>query len=124
MTEIRQGSGKPGFQAKRGSAIVGLSHTQDVSVDEESQGVLTLGKDSERGQRQYDYRTGAGLSTQPAIVDGAVYVGAGDGGLYAFTNHGQAPENALEHAFVLQLEKNRPIPARWPAKIEVRRRSL
>ncbi|MEO9262763.1 MAG: PQQ-binding-like beta-propeller repeat protein, partial [Candidatus Baltobacteraceae bacterium] len=36
-------------------------------------------------------QTKAGLSTTPAIVDGAVYIGAGDGGLYAFTPHGVNP---------------------------------
>lgn len=33
----------------------------------------------------------AGISAAPAIVDGAVYVGGGDGHFYAFTGFGQPP---------------------------------
>jgi outer membrane protein assembly factor BamB len=115
VSKVDQKTGKRAFLAMRGSAITGIAHSLDISVDEAASGVVTLGKDSQEDERQFDYKTGAGLSTQPAIVDGTVYVTAGDGGLYAFTSHGQAPEDAIEHAFLLQLEKSAPIPERWPA---------
>jgi len=33
----------------------------------------------------------AGINAPPAVVDGTVYVGAGDGRLFAFTSYGQLP---------------------------------
>ena len=39
----------------------------------------------------WKFHTQGSLSTVPAIVDGAVFIGAGDGNLYAFTPHGVNP---------------------------------
>jgi outer membrane protein assembly factor BamB len=121
IARVDQKTGKETFLASRGSAIEGLAHVIDFTVDEETNGYITGGKDSAGDRRQYDYKTGAGLSTQPAIVDGAVFIGAGDGGLYAFTDHGQSPENIFQHKFMLQLAKNAPIPASWPASFRAPR---
>ena len=41
----------------------------------------------------WSYQTASTLSSSPAIVDGTVYVGANDGGLYAFTPQGANPMN-------------------------------
>jgi outer membrane protein assembly factor BamB len=40
----------------------------------------------------WKYQTTAGLATAPVILDGTVYVGAGDGNLYAFTSYGLPPD--------------------------------
>jgi outer membrane protein assembly factor BamB len=118
-------SGQLVFAAKRGHSIVGLGHATDVTVDETASGTVTFSKDNEFGSPAFQYQTSAGLITQPAIVDGAVFVGAGDGGLYAFTNHGQSPVDALEHRLRVQAMEATPVPPRWPAspkRAVVRRR--
>ena len=103
------------FSATRGKEIVGLGHAADVTVDETASGMVTFSKDNEYGSPAFQYQTGAGLITQPAIVDGAVFIGAGDGGLYAFTNHGQSPVDAVTHRLRIQAMKNTPVPSSWPA---------
>jgi outer membrane protein assembly factor BamB len=40
----------------------------------------------------WKYKTQAALATAPVVVDGTIYVGAGDGHLYAFTSYGQPPD--------------------------------
>jgi hypothetical protein len=52
------------------------------------------------------------LDTQPVIVDGAVYVGAGNGALYAFTTHGQAPD-AIEHRVLAQVRASAAPARSW-----------
>jgi hypothetical protein len=84
-------------------------------VDETGSGTVTFSKDNEFGSPAFQYQTSGGLITQPAIVDGAVFVGAGDGGLYAFTNHGQSPVDAVQHRLRVQALKDTPAPPRWPA---------
>jgi outer membrane protein assembly factor BamB len=101
--------------------VVGIAHSTNFSVVETSHGDVNALKDDQGGRIQYDYQTGAGLGTQPAILDGAVYVGAEDGGLYAFTGFGQAPQGAIEHQFLLQLRKKAQIPAAWAAQPGVAR---
>jgi len=117
LAKLSQTTGKPIFVGSGFAGnLVGISHAGEVSVDETSKGHVNALKDSEGGRIQYDFVTKANLSTQPAIVDGTVFVGAEDGGLYTFTNHGQAPQAAIEHQLLLQIRKNTPVPANWASK--------
>jgi outer membrane protein assembly factor BamB len=72
-------------------AITGVASVKGVAVLELSNGVIA----SARSYVDLDiwkYTTEAGLTTAPVIDDGTVYVGAGDGNLYAFTSYGQPPQ--------------------------------
>ncbi|MBD5654689.1 MAG: PQQ-binding-like beta-propeller repeat protein [Candidatus Eremiobacteraeota bacterium] len=118
MARLVQGTGSVVFVVSGfASAVVGIGHSSDVSLVETANGNVNALKDDQGGRIQYTYTTGAGLNTQPAIVDGAVYVGAEDGGLYAFTSHGQAPEAAIERAMMLQLRNSAPQPANWVSSV-------
>jgi outer membrane protein assembly factor BamB len=124
LMQLANANGQIGYsQNSFAGAPVGVAHSTGVSIVETSQGEVNALKDDQHGRIQYNYKTGAGLDTQPAIVDGAVYVGAEDGGLYAFTNFGQAPQGAIEHQFLLQLRKKAQIPAAWAAHPRLTRRA-
>ncbi len=74
-----------------GSAVTGVASVKGVALAETASGVITSAR-SYSDLDVWKYQTGAGLSTSPVINDGAVYVGAGDGKLYAFTSYGQPPD--------------------------------
>jgi hypothetical protein len=38
------------------------------------------------------HKTAAGLTTEPTLNDGTVYIGASDGGVYAYTSYGNLPQ--------------------------------
>jgi outer membrane protein assembly factor BamB len=95
------------------SGIVGVSAAPDINLVATSKGDISVIKDNEGPQSKYTYSTSGALSTQPEIVDGAVYLGAQDGNLYAFTTFGQAPQGAVEHQLLLGLRKAAKIPAPW-----------
>ncbi len=99
----------PGFK----SPIVGVAGVNQVPWAETLAGNVDGAKTNQNLRVVYTYKTGAALSTAPAIVDGAVYVGAADGGLYAFTPYGFAP--ALSPLMHLQRDRIRvkAQPARW-----------
>lgn len=106
------------------SDVAGLAHSNNFSAAVTSKGDVNALKDDQNGRIQYDYKTGGGLGTEPAILDGALYVGAENGSLYAFTGFGQAPQGAIEHQFLLQLRKNAKIPAAWSAHASVTQSSV
>ncbi len=70
--------------------IVGVGSVVNVPWIETADGAIRAAK-SNQAHVVFTFATGAGLSTAPTIVDGAVYVGAQDGGVYAFTPFGFAP---------------------------------
>jgi outer membrane protein assembly factor BamB len=72
------------------SPIVGLATARGVTVLTTATGLIG----SARNYADLDvwnFQTGADISAPPVVVDGAVYAGAGDGNLYAFTSYGQPP---------------------------------
>jgi outer membrane protein assembly factor BamB len=80
------------FNINGASPIVGLASTLgDVVVVEQANGNVGAARVPNDGFNFYNFLTGASLDTAPAIVDGAVYVGSGAGGLYAFTPYGNEP---------------------------------
>jgi outer membrane protein assembly factor BamB len=74
-----------------GAPVVGLATAKGVVLFETSTGVIA-GARTYTNLTVWKYHTAAGLQSAPAIVDGAIYVAAGDGYLYAFTTFGQAPD--------------------------------
>lgn len=87
---LHASSGKEDFNFSIGSRIVGVSSAKGIAVFEDAAGTIGAQKTffNITGWR---YPTGAGLVTAPVILDTSVFVGAGDGFLYAFTTLGQAP---------------------------------
>jgi outer membrane protein assembly factor BamB len=73
-----------------GSAILSTAAVPNNVVTETLAGQLGITRNNPP-ELPWKYQTGASLATSPAINDGAVYVGAADGGLYAFTPQGHAP---------------------------------
>jgi outer membrane protein assembly factor BamB len=69
--------------------IIGLAAVREVVIFNTSSGLI--GAAFFWAQRMWHYQTSAAITSPPAIVDGAVYVGAGDGALYAFTPYGGSP---------------------------------
>ena len=83
-------TGKANYQVSYTGAVTGVVAVRGVAVAELSTGLIT----STRTYTDLDvwkYQTSAGLTTVPVVDDGAIYVGAGDGHLYAFTSYGQPP---------------------------------
>jgi len=94
---VDQATGKAKITVRWGHALVGLSTAKNVVFGESVTGAIAARKNLLLGGPDWTYQTGGGLTTTPALVDGAMFAGAEDGGLYAFTNYGQPPEEAHEH---------------------------
>jgi outer membrane protein assembly factor BamB len=71
-------------------AVTGVAAMKGVAVAELSGGLITAAR-SYSDLDTWQYQTAADLTTSPVLVDGTIYVGAGDGHLYAFTSYGQPP---------------------------------
>ena len=74
-----------------GKPIVGVSNVQGNTFVETASGLVAMIRIVNTGFIAWSQQTGSTLSTSPAIVDGTVYIGAADGGLYAFTPQGANP---------------------------------
>ena len=73
-----------------GSPIISVSTANGIVILETSNGKISATR-SWVSQLDWTYRTGAALTTTPVLEDGAIYVAAEDGNLYAFTSQGQPP---------------------------------
>ena len=56
-----------------------------------SNGVVGATRGPNDGNNFYTYQTAAALDTSPVVCSGSLYVGAQDGGFYAFTPFGNDP---------------------------------
>jgi outer membrane protein assembly factor BamB len=113
ITKLVQSSGQVAFLTLGGgTAIVGIAHCDGVSLADTSAGHVIAIKDDQNGRIVFNFTTGNTLDSSPVIVDGTVYVGAGNGGLYAFTTHGQAPD-AIEHRLLAQFRARARVPRSW-----------
>jgi len=79
------------LNAKVASAIVGISNVPGNTFLEFANGEVGMIRIGGPVPFGWSVQTKGTLSTSPAIVDGTVYIGAGDGGLYAFTPQGANP---------------------------------
>jgi outer membrane protein assembly factor BamB len=72
------------------SPIVGVGTVDGVVIIETASGELGADR-TFSSEGLWGYKTGSGLVSSPVIVDGAIYVTAQNGNLYAFTSYGQPP---------------------------------
>jgi len=77
----------------RNSPIVGVAGIENNIMVETASGFLGSTRlDAGAAQTAlFIAQTGAGFASAPAILDGTVYAGAGDGNLYAYSPHGVTP---------------------------------
>ncbi|MGP8073371.1 MAG: PQQ-binding-like beta-propeller repeat protein [Thermoplasmata archaeon] len=87
---LRASNGKDLLTYPMGSPIVGVSTLKGVVLFETAGGVVS-GARAAFNLDGWNYTTSGDLVTSPTVIDGAVYVAAGDGCLYAFTSDGQPP---------------------------------
>lgn len=90
LYEINATNGQVLNKVNFNSPIMGVAAVKGVAVLETASGLIG----SARTYTDLDvwrFLTQAPLVTAPTVVDGAVYVGAADGHLYAFTTYGQPP---------------------------------
>lgn len=73
-----------------GHPIVGVAEVHSVIVFVTSSGTVAASR-TWTALELWHYQTNAGITAPPVIVNGAAYVAAGDGNLYAFTSYGQPP---------------------------------
>lgn len=90
LYEIKAATGTLEYSVPYGSPITGVAAAHGVVIIETASGLLGAAR-TYANLDIWHYQTGAGVWAAPAIVDGAIYVSAGDGNLYAFTSYGQAP---------------------------------
>jgi outer membrane protein assembly factor BamB len=82
-------AGKQQWSVHLGQPIVGVAAAYDAVISETANGMIFGNRGTQAGLKIWSFQTGAALNSVPAIVDGAVYVGAEDTGLYAFTPYGR-----------------------------------
>jgi outer membrane protein assembly factor BamB len=90
MYELDAHTGTLMYKLNFGSSITGVAAVRGVALVETSGGLIGSAR-SYTDLDVWQYQTQGALVTSPVIVDGAVYVGASDGHLYAFTTYGQPP---------------------------------
>jgi hypothetical protein len=76
------------------SPNVGFGAAKNELFSETANGSLISYRTSQFGRFNSNHKTAAVLTTSPAVNDGTVYVGANDGGVYAFTTTGAPPTAA------------------------------
>jgi outer membrane protein assembly factor BamB len=77
------------------ATIVSLAGVASIVVGLRTDGTINLFRPDQLGATLYVYQTNASLDTTAAIINGAVYVSAEDGGLYALTSYGKTPINVI-----------------------------
>ncbi|MHB1430787.1 MAG: outer membrane protein assembly factor BamB family protein [Streptosporangiaceae bacterium] len=87
---VRAAGGTLVWRLPFGQPIVGVAACFSVVVFVTSTGVVSASRTWE-ALKLWQYQTGAAITAAPVIVDGAVYLGASDASLYAFTPYGQQP---------------------------------
>jgi hypothetical protein len=95
---------------------VGISSVDGEVAGNESNGSTVLYRSSQSGRFDSTHLTNAALTTAPAINDGTIYVGASDGGVYAYTAYGNLPQivpSAIRRADAAKAALRAPV--RWTA---------
>jgi outer membrane protein assembly factor BamB len=75
------------------SPYVGISAAKWLVFANISSGSLISYRSSQFGRFNSNHKTAAALTTAPAVNDGTVYLGASDGGVYAYTTTGALPQS-------------------------------
>jgi len=111
---LAQANGAPIYVTQWGSALVGLSSAFKIAIFESANGFVYSRKPFQPlDKSHWQYQTAGTLTTTPALVDGAAFVGADDGGLYAFTFYNQPPLGERRRKAYARLRKTATMPARW-----------
>jgi outer membrane protein assembly factor BamB len=79
------------------SAYSGISAAKHLAFAENTGGSLVAYRTSQFGRFNGFHQTAGALTTAPAVNDGTVYVGASDGGVYAYTTTGALPQTLRAH---------------------------
>jgi eukaryotic-like serine/threonine-protein kinase len=87
---LQASSGTLRLNVTVGAPIVSVSTANGIAILETSNGKISATR-TWVSQLDWTFTTGAGLVTAPVLEDGAIYVAASDGNLYAFTTEGQPP---------------------------------
>ncbi len=87
---LRAANGSRIFLVPFQHPITGVAAVNGVVIIDTSSGLIGASR-TYSPLHLWGFQTNAGITSPPAIVDGAVYVGAGDGTLYTFTAYGQLP---------------------------------
>ena len=87
---LQASNGALNYKVAFKSPIVGVAAVKGVTAIDTASGLIGSAR-TYVDLDVWSYKTGAGLTSAPIVVDGAIYVGAGDGNLYAFTSYGQRP---------------------------------
>jgi outer membrane protein assembly factor BamB len=121
VSYLTQSNGQLSFAVNWGSAVVGVSSAYFIAFGETSSGLVFGRKNFNPIDRvRWEYQTGAGLTTTPTLVDGALFVGAEDGGLYAFTFYGLPPQDERMRRENARIRNAAKTPHRW-ARPQARR---
>ena len=87
---LQASTGALNYRIAYGSPIVGVASVRGVAVIDTASGLVGAAR-TYTDLDIWKYRTSAAIISAPIVVDGAIYVGAGDGSVYAFTSYGQPP---------------------------------
>jgi outer membrane protein assembly factor BamB len=93
MYAIKASNGSEIFHVAFNHPIVGVVACRGVAIITTSTG-LAGGSRTYSDLRVWGFQTGGAITSPPVVVDGAVYVGSGDGKLYSFTTFGQLPTSS------------------------------
>ena len=88
----------------KNNGIVGVAAVPNNVASITTNGFLGLSRNNP-AELPWSFQTGTttSMNTTPAILDGALYVGAADGGLYAFTPHGVLPMTGVRGGPVISV---------------------
>jgi outer membrane protein assembly factor BamB len=87
---LQPSNGSLNYKVAFKSPIVGVAAVKGVAVIDTASGLIGSSR-TYVDLDVWNYQTGAGLTSAAIVDDGTIYVGAGDGNLYAFTSYGQPP---------------------------------
>jgi outer membrane protein assembly factor BamB len=89
--EIEAANGSVNCEFDYKSPIVGVAAAQGIAVVETAGGKV-MGDRTFVADEQWEFTLHGALDSAPVILDGAIYVAAENGNLYAFTSYGQPPD--------------------------------
>lgn len=89
--DLEKANGSLVWKLPVGEPVIGVATVHSLVVYDTSSGIVGAARSFTSPEFLWKFQTTAGLTSPPAIEDAAVYVGAGDWNLYAFTTDGNRP---------------------------------
>lgn len=87
---LQAATGLVNYKVPFKAPIVGVAAVRGVAVIDTASGVVGASR-TYVDLDVWKFQTSAAITSAPIVVDGTIYIGAGDGGVYAFTSYGQPP---------------------------------